>query len=145
MDTWSLPGILFHLECDWLMVMQEPCWPPEHDRGTSRGGPRSGKARAGRVSSPLAVCLNRASQPLERTHLLLFAAQPHDPAQSPFGVEDLLFGRQAQQVVEYRLRKAGDVHQLGDPGTGYASEAGDLSLISDNSLVEHLPEFQGYS
>ena len=27
------------------------------------------------MSSPLAVCLNRASQPLERTHLLLFAAQ----------------------------------------------------------------------
>jgi hypothetical protein len=34
---------------------------------------------------------------------------------------------------------------LGHPSTGYAPEAGDLSLISDNSLVEHLPEFQGYS
>jgi lipoate synthase len=39
----------------------------------------------------------------------------------------------------------GDVHQLGHPGTGYASEAGDVGVVSHRPIVEHLPEFQGYS
>jgi hypothetical protein len=79
----------------------------------------------------------------ECLELLHFGWQGGDPTQPALGVDGLLLSREAQQAVEYRLRKAGDVHQLGHPGTGQASQGGDLGLAPDNPVIEHAPELEG--